>query len=108
MESFLTRLGELRTVLGEEVAPVLERVRSELVAGLAARDRGDVGEAGVRVAKAMAELATLGDRLEGGEGELMRAMTAEFIRSMARGDADAMERGVDRIQARAGTPKTKP
>jgi len=107
MESFLGRLGELRTVLGEDVTPVLDKVRAELMAGLAARDRGDVPEAGVRVARAMAELATLGDRLGGSEGDLMRMVTAEFIRSMARGDTDAMERGVDRIQERAGTPKTR-
>lgn len=108
MESFLGRLGELRLVLGEDVAPVLEKVRAELIGALAARDRGALPEAGVRLAKAMAELATLGDRLEAGEGALMRVVTAEFIRSMARGDADAMERGVDRIQARAGTPKKQP
>jgi len=108
MESFVGRLGELRTVLGEEVAPVLEKVRAELLGALAARDRGDLPEAGVRLATAMAALATLGDRLDAGEGALMRAMTAEFIRSMARGDTDEMERGIDRIQARAGTPKQKP
>jgi len=108
MESFLGRLSELRVVLGDDVAPVLEKVRGELLAGLAARDRGDMPEASVRLAKSMAELATLGDRLEAGEGALMRVVTAEFIQSMARGDSDAMERGVDRIQARAGTPKQKP
>ncbi|MBI5504239.1 MAG: hypothetical protein HY899_05535 [Deltaproteobacteria bacterium] len=108
MESFLGRLGELRVVLGDDVVPVLDRVRAELLAGLAARDRGDLPEAGVRLARAMAELATLGDRLGDAEGALMRVVTAEFIRSMAHGDADAMERGVDRIQARAGTPKKRP
>lgn len=107
MESFLGRLGELRTVLGDDVAPVLEKVRSQIIAGLAARDRGDLPEAGLRLAEAMAQLATLGERLGAAEGAMMRAVTAEFITGMARGDGDAMERGIDRIQQRAGTPKRK-
>jgi len=107
MESFLTRLDELKTVLGIDVTPTLERARAELTAGTAARDRGDPDEASLHLAKAMAEIATLGDRLGEQEGALMRGLTAEFIKGMARGDQDAMERTLDSIQAKSGTPKEK-
>ena len=105
LEGFVGRLSELTTVLGPDVAPVVERVQSEVAAGIAERDRGDIGAATARVATAMAELAALGDRVGPAEGAMMRALTAQFIDGMNRGDRERMETDLDRIQERTGRPK---
>ena len=68
---------------------------------------GSPGTGKSMLAKAMADLATLGDRLGGAEGALMRAVTAAFIQGLARDDRDAVERNLSVIQSHAGTPKKK-
>jgi hypothetical protein len=105
MEGFLLRLDELRSVLGPGVGPALDAAKAELVAALAARDRGDAEAARLGIARAMAGIAALGDGLDPEEGALMRSLAGTFIQSMTRGDHDAMETSLDSIQARAGTPK---
>ncbi len=108
IERFLGGLDELRTVLGEVAAPVAARAKQHLITALAARDRGDRAEALTHVARAMAELATLGDQLGGAEGDMMRAVTAAFIAAMAREDREAVERNLKLIESRAGKPRERP
>jgi hypothetical protein len=108
MEGFLTRLDELRTVLGPAVGPSLDAAKAELAAALAARDRGDGDATKLALAKAMASIAALGDHLDAQEGALMRGLAGSFIQGMARGDRDAMETTLDSIQERTGTPKKTP
>jgi len=105
MESFLGSLDELKTVLGAGAAPAIEKAKAGLVAGLAKRDQGDVPAAVAHVAAAMAELAALGDRLGQAEGAMMRAITAQFVSALGRGDRQAIEENLERIQRNAGTAK---
>lgn len=107
LERFVAGVDELKTVLGADTAPSVEKAKTQLIAAVAARDRGDRDAALVALAKAMAELAGLGDRLGGTEGSMMRAVTAAFIQGLARDDRDAVERNLAVIQSHAGTPKKK-
>ena len=107
LERFVTGLDELRTVLGTDAGPALEKIRHELLSGMAQRDKGDRDATLACIANAMAMLASLGDRLGGAEGAMMRAVTAAFIRGMARDDQDAIEKTLLVIQGKAGTPKER-
>jgi len=105
IERFVGGIDELKTVLGPEAAPSVERAKHELVAAMAARDRGEGAEALTFLARAMGELAALGDRLGAAEGAMMRAVTAELVKGLAADDRDAVERNLALIQSQAGTPK---
>jgi hypothetical protein len=105
IERFVGGIDELKNVLGVEVAPTIDRVKHELNRAIARRDSGDREGAIVGVARAMAELAGLGDRLGGMEGSMMRAVTAAFIQGLARSDREAVETNLARMQSQAGTPK---
>ena len=107
LERFVGGIDELKTVLGVETAPIVDKAKRQLIAAMAARDRGDPNAALVALSEAMAALATLGDRLGGTEGAMMRAVTAAFIQGLARDDRDAVERHLAVIQSHAGTPKNK-
>ncbi len=101
------RLDELKTVLGVRVGPRVERAKSQLIAALAERDKGNREAAVLGVARAMGELATMGDELGAEEGALMRMVTAEFVKGLGRGDQAAVEENLNRIQSRAGTPEKR-
>ena len=105
IERFLTGLDELRTVLGADTGPTLEKVKLELIEGIACRDKGNREGTLVKIANAMGALAGLGDRLGGAEGAMMRAVTVAFINGMARADRDVIESNLRVIQSQAGTPK---
>jgi hypothetical protein len=104
IERFVGGIDELKTVLGAEVAPVVDRAKHQLLTAMAARDRGDRDASILALARAMAELATLGDRLGGPEGAMMRAVTGALIEGLAREDRDQVERNLQIIQSQAGTP----
>ena len=105
LERFVAGIDELKTVLGAGAAPVVDKAKQLLIGAMAARDRGDRDACLVALAKAMAELAGLGDHLDGAEGKMMRFVTAAFIQGLARDDRDAVERNLSVIQSQAGTPK---
>jgi len=105
IERLVGGIDELTTVLSAEVKPSVQRIKTELIGAMAARDRGDRDAALLAIAKAMNELAALGDRLGEAEGTMMRAVTAAFIGGMARDDQDAVERNLSAIESRAGTPR---
>lgn len=107
LERFVGGIDELKTVLGGDSAPVVEHAKQQLIVAMAARDRGDRDGALLALATAMAALASLGDRLGGAEGAMMRAVTAAFIQGLARHDRDEVERNLAVIQSQAGTPKKK-
>ena len=108
IERLVGGIDELRTVLGADVGPAVDRVKAELIGAMAARDRGDRDEALTAIARGMGELAALGDRLGEAEGAMMRAVTAAFIGGMARDDRDAVESNLEAIESRAGTPRKDP
>ena len=105
IERFVAGVDELKSVLGGDSGPIVERAKQDLLTAVAARDRGDREGTLVALARAMAELATLGDQLGSSEGRMMRAVTTAFIQGLARDDRDAVERNLAVIQSHAGTPK---
>jgi hypothetical protein len=105
IEGFVAGIDELKTVLGADVAPAVDRVKAGLVAALADRDVGRTQEAVVKVGQAMAGLAALGDKLGEAEGDLMRVLTANFLGGLALGDGETVESNLERIQQKAGTVK---
>jgi hypothetical protein len=107
MEGFLLRLDELGRVLGPAVAPDLGAAKAQLLEALAARDRGEKAASHLALARAIATIAAIGDRLDPDEGMLMRALAGAFVQGMAGEDREAMESALAAIQQRAGTPKPK-
>ena len=105
IERVIGSLGELESVLGPDSTTAVGKVRELLTDALAERDRGDREDAVLSVARAMAELANLGDRIGGMEGQMMRALTGELIKGFAGDDRDAVERNLRAIESQAGTPK---
>ena len=104
IERFVGGIDELKTVLGADAAPVVDRAKMQLITAMAARDRGDREASILALAHAMADLATLGDRLGGAEGAMMRAVTGALIEGLARDDREQVERNLGIIQSQAGTP----
>ncbi len=107
LEGLAGGLQELEKVLGSAAVPVLRSVRAHLLAALAARDRGDRDGLKQAIARAMDELSGLGQSLDPAEGAMMKALSEQFRSGMAAEDRDAMERNLDRIQARTGQPKQR-
>jgi hypothetical protein len=105
LERLARGIDELKTVLGAAAAPTVDRVKQHLIEAMAARDRGDRTATLAAIAGAMAELAGLADGLDPAEGAMMRALASGFVGGMARDDREAVERHLDLIQSRAGTPK---
>jgi hypothetical protein len=105
LEGLVAGLEELRVVLGPQVGPTLEAIRDRLLRAVAARDGGDRVAAARQVGEAMQQLAGLGDRLDPAEGAMMRALASAFQGGLQRGDREVIERSLDVIQSRAGTPR---
>ena len=105
LETLLTRLDELGTVLGPAAAGRLEAVRAELRRAIALRADGDPPGATAAIARAMRELTRLADQLDPSEGVLMRAAVEVFGAAMLRGEAGEMERTADVMRERSGARK---
>ena len=87
LESVVTQLGNLESVLGGHVAPRLAAVRGALIAAMAARDGGDRGRAIEHIGYAMDQLSALADEVDPAEAVLMRALAQSFRTALLRGDA---------------------
>src|SRR5207247_855300 len=59
LEALFSRLGELKIVLGPAAAPGVDEVERHLREGLAARERGDLGAAGVKCTRGLVLRAAL-------------------------------------------------
>lgn len=108
LEGFLLRLDELARVLGPGSEAGIAQAKAAVLEALAARSRGDDAACELGLARAMASVAALGDGLDPGEGALMRALAGAFVQGMAKEDGEAMQTSLDRIEARAGKPKSRP
>ena len=102
IELLLTRLDEMKMVLGPESAGRLGLVRRELERAIALRADGDPPGATNAIGRAMQELAALADGLDPAEGALMRAAVEVFSAALLRGEAGEMERTADVMRARSG------
>ena len=107
LELLLTRLDEMKMVLGPAAAGRLELVRSELTRALTLRADGDPTGASAAIGRAMAELAALADALDPAEGALMRAAVEVFGTALTRGAANEMEQTADVMRERSGARKVE-
>jgi hypothetical protein len=108
LEAVVSRLGELEVVLGPKITPVLEAVRTGLIAAMAARDRGDVPGAVEQISQAMHRLAGFADQLDPAEATLMRALAQTFRNALLRGnDADAKQSAAVMFQKAGATERKK-
>jgi hypothetical protein len=107
LERVVAQLRELEVVLGTDVAPVLDAVRTTLLSAMAARDRGDVPGAIVEIGQAMDRLAALADRLDPAEAVLMRALAANFRAALLRGDTGHAQRSASVMFEKSGALEKK-
>lgn len=103
----LTRLDEMKMVLGPESVGRLDLVRIELERALALRADGDAPGAAAAIGRAMRELAAVADGLDPAEGALMRAAVDVFGRALVRGETGEIERTADVMRERSGARRVE-
>jgi len=103
LEALVSRLGELKVILGTAAAPGVERVERLLREGLAARERGDVAAGVASIAEAMDLLAQLASQADPAEGALMRAVAEQFRRALSRGALGDAKEKAEVMRARSGS-----
>lgn len=103
------RLDELETLFGARARPVVRSVRAALLAGLAARDRGDAPAAVAAMQRAMAELVQLFGSVDAGEAAAMQELVGGFRQAMARGaHGDAGRIAADMRRRSGAVERTAP
>jgi hypothetical protein len=107
LEMLLTRLDEMRTVLGPGAGARLGAVRADLERAIGLRAGGDAPAAAVAIRRAMAELAGLADAVDPAEGALMRAAVEVFGTALLRGAAGEMEQTAELMRERSGARKVE-
>lgn len=106
--ALVERLSELEVVFGPRARPPLERVRTALIAAMAARDRRDEASMAGHIGRAMHELARLAEAVDPEESTLMRALADSFRAALLRNDAVQAHRAADLMMERSGaTPRKK-
>ena len=103
LEALVSRLGELKVVLGPAAAPGVDAIEGHLRHGLAARERGDVGAAVARIGQAMDLLAALAGHADPAEAAMMRAVAAQFKTAIARGALGEARTQADVMRERSGS-----
>ena len=103
LEALVSRMGELKVILGPPAAPGVERVERLLREGLAARERGDVAAGVASLAEAMDLLAQLASQADPAEGALMRAVAEQFRRALSRGALGDAKEKAEVMRARSGS-----
>jgi hypothetical protein len=103
LEALFSRMGELKLVLGPAAAPGVDRVEQSLRDGLAARERGDVGDAVAKIGHAMDLLAGLASQADPAEGAMMRAVAEHFKQALGRGALGEAQETADVMRARSGS-----
>ena len=103
LEALFSRMGELKLVLGPAAAPGVDRVEQLLREGLAARERGDVGDAVTKIGQAMDLLAGLAAHADPAEGAMMRAVAGQFKQALRRGALGDAKETAEVMRARSGS-----
>jgi hypothetical protein len=103
LEALFGRMGELKVVLGPAAAPGVDRVEQSLRDGLAARERGDVGNAIAKIGHAMDLLAELAGHADPAEGAMMRAVAERFKQALQRGALGDARETAETMRARSGS-----
>jgi hypothetical protein len=103
LEIFLSRVGELKIVLGPAAAPGVDELERLLRAGLAARERRDVPAAVGHLGRAMDRLAELAAHADAAEGAAMRAVAARFRQALAHGAVGEAREAAEAMRVRSGS-----
>jgi hypothetical protein len=103
LEVLLSRLGELRIVLGPAAAPGVDEVERGLSDGLAAHARGDVPAAVALIGRAIGRLAELASAGDPREGEAMRGLAARFAEACRRGALGEAHEAAKVMRVRSGS-----
>jgi hypothetical protein len=103
LEVLVSRMGELKVVLGPKAAPGVDLVEQRLREGLAARERGEMGTAVTRIAQAMDLLAGLAGDADPAEGAMMRAVAEQFKQALARGALGEAKGTAEVMRERSGS-----
>ncbi|HEV8713538.1 MAG TPA: hypothetical protein VGX03_12015 [Candidatus Binatia bacterium] len=107
LETLLTRLPELRVVLGPRARGGVESVQLLLQEAVAARADGDVPRAMRCIGKAMDTLSQLAELLDPQEAMMMRTLAAQFRQALQGGDTGAARRVSDMMREKSGTTTKK-
>jgi hypothetical protein len=108
LATLLSRLGELKVVLGPTASARVDGVEEALRAALAARERADIAGAIERIGVAMDRLAALASDADPAEGAMMRAVAAHFRTALVHGAMGDAQETADVMRERSGsvvTPK---
>jgi hypothetical protein len=100
LEAFFSRVGELRSILGDEGVGRVERLVAE---GLAARDRGDAATAIARIVAAMEEIGRLAAASGAPEAPMLAGMAARFRQAVARRDVGLAKEAADVMREESGS-----
>jgi hypothetical protein len=103
LEAFLSRIGELRVVLGPRAAGGVDGLEALIREGLAARDRGDPGTAVRRIVQAMDRLADLAGASDAAEAPMLRAMARQFAAALGRGALGDAKTAAEAMRERSGS-----
>lgn len=103
IDAVVSHLRELETVLGVAARPGLQAVQQALIEAMAARDRGDAGEATAKIGAAMDRLAGLAGQFDDAEATLMRALAERFRAALLRRDTGAARAAADVMFERSGS-----
>jgi hypothetical protein len=103
LETLVSRLGELKVVLGPGATAGVDAVEASLRAGLAARARGDVPAALAGIGEALDRLAALASDADAAEGAMMRAVATHFRAALAAGALGEAKGAADVMRARSGS-----
>ena len=103
LETLLTRLPELQTVLGPQAKGGLESVQWLLQEAVAARAHGDVPRATRCIGTAMDTVSQLADLLDPHEAMMMRMLAAQFRQALQGGDTGEAHRVSNMMREKSGT-----
>jgi hypothetical protein len=103
LETFFTRVGELKVVLGPAAAAGVDGLEALIQEGLAARDRGDRATALRRIVQAMERLADLAGASDAAEAPMLRAMAQQFAVALGRGALGDAKAAAATMRERSGS-----
>jgi hypothetical protein len=103
LDAFLSRVGELKVILGPRAAAGVEGLEALLREGLAARDRGDPVTAVRRVVEAMWRLAEVAAESDAAEAPMLRAMAEQFATALGRGSLGDAKAAAEVMRERSGS-----
>lgn len=103
LETLVSRLPELKLVLGPQAKEGLAAVQGLLHEAIAARADSDIPRAVTKISAAMETLSQLADRLNPQETMMMRMLTDQFRHALLSGQDSEARRVSDMMREKSGT-----